>query len=95
MCWVEKNYGIFEFQDNDESALFYGRINKVIDGKLIIDMIMSDGSVEYNYDYEYDIKKIQVITFETDYHLSIRLLWKARMKENYEWNRKYIESWKN
>lgn len=78
--WVESAYGIFEFQDDDETELFYGKKNRVEDDILIIDMIKSDGSVETNYDYEFDLSDIRVITFETDYHLSIRLLWKDKLK---------------
>ncbi len=44
-------------------------------------MIKSDGSVDVNYDYEFDINAIRVITFETDYHLSIQLLWKDKLKK--------------
>ena len=79
--WVEKAYGIFEFQDDEETELFYGKINRVDSEKLIIDMINSDGSVDSNYDYEYNIQKIRIITFESDYHKSIQLLWKDKLKD--------------
>lgn len=78
--WVESAYGIFEFQDDDETELFYGKKNRVEDDILIIDMIKSDGSVETNYYSEFDISDIRIITFETDYHLSIQLLWKDKLK---------------
>lgn len=42
-------------------------------------MIRSDGSVEVNYDYEFDIKEIRVITFESDYHKSMQLLWRDKL----------------
>ncbi len=73
--WIEKKYGVFEFQDEEETEVFYGKINRIEDGKLIIDMINSDGSVEAGYDYKYDIDNIRVLAFESDYHSSIRLLW--------------------
>lgn len=78
--WVESNYGIFEFQDEVETELFYGKINRIEEEILVIDMIKSDGSVEVNYDYEFDINEIRVMTFETDYHTSIQLLWKDKLK---------------
>lgn len=78
--WVESKYGIFEFQDENETELFYGKINRVEKDVLVIDMIKSDGSVEINYDYEFDISDIRVLTFETDYHTSIQLLWKDKLK---------------
>ncbi|WP_055445607.1 hypothetical protein [Lacinutrix mariniflava] len=79
--WVESAYGIFEFQDEDETELFYGKKNRITEDNLIIDMIKSDGSVEKDFDSEFDISKIRVITFETDYHLSIQLLWKDKLKK--------------
>lgn len=78
--WVESKYGIFEFQDEDETELFYGKINRIEEDILVIDMIKSDGSVEVNYDFEFDINEIRVMTFETDYHTSIQLLWKDKLK---------------
>lgn len=80
--WVESVYEIFEFQDRDETELFYGRKNRITDDTLIIDMIRNDGSVETDYDFEFDINAIRVISFESDYHLSVRLLWKNKLKEN-------------
>ena len=78
--WVEDRYGIFEFQDDIEDELFYGKINSIVGDRLIIDMIKSDGSVEIKFDFEFEISKIRVITFETDYHSSVRLLWNDEMK---------------
>ncbi len=78
--WVESKFGIFEFQDDDESELFYGKRNRINENTLIIDMINSDGSIEFEYDYEFEINSIRVLTFETDYHQSIRLLWMDQLK---------------
>lgn len=72
--WVEKKYGLFEFQDESETELFYGTINSVSKNSLVINMIKSDGTIEYNYDYEFNLRKIRSITFLTDYFDSIRLL---------------------
>ena len=73
--WTENKYGIFEFQDSDQSDLFYGKINKIENGILKIDSIQLDGEVEHEYDYEFDLNEIRAITFETDYFNSIKLLW--------------------
>lgn len=78
--WVEKSYGIFEFQDLDGTEVAYGKINKIIDGLLVIDFVDADGNVEVSYDCEYLIKDIRVITFQTDYHTSVVLLWKDNIK---------------
>ncbi len=79
--WVEDKYGVFEFQDDDESEVIYGRINRVMNDTMVIDMIKSDGSVETNYEYEFDLNEIRAISFETDYHQSICLLWKDVLKD--------------
>ncbi|WP_157593689.1 hypothetical protein [Pontibacter actiniarum] len=45
-------------------------------------MIKADGSVEVKYDYEYEIDEIRAIAFESDYFLSMKLLWQDKMKNN-------------
>jgi len=72
--WSENEFGFFEFQDDSETELFYGKIREVKNNLLTIDMIKSDGAIERDYDYEYDIDEIRVITFQTDYFVSIGLL---------------------
>lgn len=78
--WSEKKYGLFEFQDKGETELFYGKINRNENDILIIDMIKSNGKIEENYDFEFSIKKIRSITFETDYFESVRLLMNDEIK---------------
>ncbi|SDM07972.1 hypothetical protein SAMN05421823_11099 [Catalinimonas alkaloidigena] len=73
--WVEDRYGIFEFQEEDEEGLYYGKISYASADTLVIDMILADGTVDTDYDYEYDVDEIRAITFGSDYHLSLRLLW--------------------
>jgi len=57
-------------------------ISQVTDSLLKIDMIKADGSVEVKYDYEYEIDEIRAIAFESDYFLSMKLLWQDKMKNN-------------
>lgn len=73
LFWSEKMYGLFEFQDN-ETEVFYGTLNLIEDDNFIIDMIKSNGKVEKDFDYEFSINDISVITFESDYFESMRLL---------------------
>lgn len=72
---LEKRYGIFEFQDDDQTELFYGKINKADSKNLIIDFIRSDGSVDDDFDEEFDLNEIRSISFESSYFEAIRLLW--------------------
>ncbi len=78
--WCEKEYGFFEFQEDDETELFYGKIREIKNNLLTIDMIKANGAIEPDYDYEYNIDEIRVITFQTDYFISIGLL--MRDKQN-------------
>ena len=74
--WSQEKYGLFEFQDETESELFYGRINEVSEGLLIIDMIKSNGKEEKAYDFTFELNQIRVITCETNYFHSIQVLWR-------------------
>jgi hypothetical protein len=75
---IEKQYGLFEFQEEEEGDLFYGKINEIDDQFLLIDAIMDDGSIETD-EQGYRIDEIRTISFESDYFQSIRLLY---MDEN-------------
>ena len=80
--WSEKKYGLFEFQDDSETELFYGKLNKILGNEFVIDMILSDGTFENKYEFNFLIDKIRVITFETDYFESIRLLMNYRIRNS-------------
>ena len=77
--WSQNKFGLFEFQDDDETALSYGRINRVVGNTLIIDFIDSKGQTEEEYYYEFEIDEIRTISFDSDYFNSIKVLW---MDEN-------------
>lgn len=75
--WVEKTYGLFEFQDIEEAEIIYGRVHSIKENMLTIDMVLMDGSVEKAYDYQFDLDEIRVITFDSDYHHSMKLLYES------------------
>ena len=79
--WSQREFDLFEFQDEDETELFYGRINRLEKSDLIIDMVLSDGTLELDYDIVFNIDAIRAITFGSDYFNSIRLLYKDEMKK--------------
>jgi len=74
LSWSESKYGLFEFQSEDETELFYGKVCKTNGDILVIDMIKSNGTIEENYDFEFSLKNIRSIAFETDYFQSVCLL---------------------
>jgi len=45
-------------------------------------MILSDGTFENEYEFNFLINEIRVITFETDYFESIRLLMNYRIRNS-------------
>lgn len=73
--WCEEKFGLFAFQAEDEYAAFFGKLNRVEKDTLIIDSVFADGTVEPNYDYEFDLNEVRAITFGSDYFESMRLLW--------------------
>jgi hypothetical protein len=80
--WVERKYKMFEFQDSDENVMYIGRINQVLEEEfLLIDFIDAKGMVEEDYDYEFELADIRVLTFDTDYFNAIKLLWQDNRKE--------------
>lgn len=72
--WVEKKYGLFEFQDYEEEQLFYGKTNLRKGNKLVIDFVKSDGQIEVAYDWGFSLKRIRSITFGSDYFNAIVLM---------------------
>lgn len=73
--WSQNKYGFFEFQDDEEDALFYGNIKSVIGNTLLINFIDKKGEIDKEFDYEFEIDKIITIAFGSDYFHSIRVLW--------------------
>lgn len=75
--WVEKKFELFEFQDREQTALFIGKKNRIEKDKyLIIDAVATNGLMDTDFEVKFKIKKIRVVSFESDYFRSIRLLWK-------------------
>lgn len=81
LTWLENKFGLFEFQDDSEDELFYGKINSIKKNSLIIDMVKANGIIEREYDYIFKIDKIRTITFKSDYFESIRLLMEDELKK--------------
>ncbi len=78
--WSEKKYGLFEFQDFEEEVLFYGKIKKIDKELMRIHMIEPNGKLKKNFDYDFSLKDIQALVFESDYFNSIRLLMQDKKK---------------
>ena len=82
LTWSEKTYGIFEFQQKVEDELYYGKNATIEKKKLVMDIISPDGLIDDAYEYEFSLKKIRVVSFDSDYFHAIRLLMEDEMKNN-------------
>jgi hypothetical protein len=70
---VEASCGIVQFEDNDEELLI-GKIKTVDGDNFTIDFLDSKGRWIEDYDLVFSLDAIDVITFETDYLQSLKLL---------------------
>lgn len=75
LSWVENKYEFFAFQDDIETESFYGKVNRFEEDMLTIDFINANGIEKKNW-HHFDIEKIRIICFDSDYFNSIKLLWK-------------------
>ena len=80
LAWSEKTYGIFEFQQKVEEELYYGKNATIEKNKLVMDIVSPDGEIDDAYEYEFSLKKIRVVSFDSDYFHAIRLLMEDELK---------------
>lgn len=78
--WVEKTYGLFQFQDREEDDVMVGRIDEIDDGFLQIVFVDIDGNEDEDYDMEFPLSEILIIEFGTGYMDAVRLLWRHNKK---------------
>lgn len=79
LMWVEENYGISMFQDGDNSSISIAKIIEIRKKKFMIDLIKNDGTLKENYDYNFSLKKVRLIIFDSDYYNSMALLYKSKV----------------
>lgn len=79
LTWVEEKYGISMFQDGDNSPISIAKIIKIRKKKLRIDLIKNDGTLKENYDYDFVLKKIRLIIFDSNYYNSMVLLYNNKV----------------
>lgn len=79
LTWVEDTYGISMFQDGDDSPISMAKILKIRKKKFSIDLIKSDGTLKENYDFNFSLKKVRLIIFDSNYYNSMVLLHKSKV----------------
>jgi len=72
--WIEKRYDIFAFQDKVEQSIEIGKVEDINDKTLGLNFLKADGMYESEYVYDYKIKDIRKISFDTHYLKSLKLL---------------------
>jgi len=78
--WVEHQYGLVEFRDEEEST-FFGWINSADAVHFWSTMLWANGATQSAEDTEpFIISEIQVISFDSDYFNSIKLLWQHKQR---------------
>lgn len=79
--WIEKNFGMVEFKDDEEGAMFIGTIRKIVRGDVLnLNFIDSKGEISKKFDYDFELNKIHILSFDSNYFNAIKLLWQNRSK---------------
>ena len=79
--WVEQQYGLVEFKDEEESA-FLGWVQKADPVHFWLNFLNVDGTVDVSdgEDKPFVLSEIQIISFDSDYFRSMKLLWQHRQQ---------------
>lgn len=72
--WIQDRYGLIQLQDKLEQSLEIGFVEEIDKKKLGLVFMKPNGKFKEKYLYEYKIKGIRKITFDTDYLYSLSLL---------------------
>lgn len=80
--WAEKEYGVIEFMDEEESA-FLGWLDEADSVHFWIDSLEPNGTRDARNPDEkpFVIGEVQVIRFASDYARSLLLLWQHKQKQ--------------
>ncbi|MEO0468249.1 MAG: hypothetical protein AAF206_01415 [Bacteroidota bacterium] len=74
--WVEQRFGFFEFQDDEEDEVLYGKVSQIDEERdLSIDFVDAEGQQINDYEAIFELDSIRIISFDSDYFNAIHLLW--------------------
>jgi hypothetical protein len=82
MRWVEQQYGLVEFTDEEECT-FFGWVNEVDAVHLWMDTLSPNCMVRVrdNGNPPFVLSAIQLLRFDTDYFNSLKLLWQHKSRQ--------------
>lgn len=77
---ISLKYDLFSFQDSHEDSLQIGIIEKFSKKNVFLRFIKRSGKLDSKYLWKYPQKSIRLISFNTDYLKSVKLLFEHRNK---------------
>jgi hypothetical protein len=81
--WIEKKFGMIEFRDEEEDTIFIGTIRKIIRGEILhLNSIDPRGKINKDFGYDFELNKIRVLSFHSNYFNAVKLLWRHRSSGN-------------
>jgi len=72
--WIQKEYGLFAFQDKIEESMEVGTMEDIKGNTLGLNFIMTDGRFDDEFIYDYKVDQIRKISFGTHYLDALDLL---------------------
>jgi len=81
MHWVAQRYGLIEFAEEEEST-FFGWLRTADAVHFRVDLLTAKGTLDVSDGQEepFLISGVQVISFDTDYFNSLKLLWHHKQR---------------
>jgi hypothetical protein len=85
MRWVEQQYGLVEFTDEEECT-FFGWVNEADAVHLWMNTLSPNCTVRVrdNGNPPFVLLEIQLLRFDTDYFNSLKLLWQHKSRQKYQ-----------
>lgn len=74
LTWIEKSYGLFAFQDKLEESMEVGTMEDLKGNVLGLNFLMTDGRYDEDFIYDYKVKQIRKISFDSQYLNALGLL---------------------
>ena len=82
--WVEQQYGLIQFQDEDEESALMGWLKKADATRFQIDSLRLSGRVDRSFNNWFELAEIRLIVFDADYFNSLKLLWQDILRRQWQ-----------
>ncbi len=78
--WVESEYEMVHFSDEDEGSAFFGWVRNATATKFHLEDLAPTGKVDRQCQLTFAFADLRLIAFESDYFNSLKLLWKDGLR---------------